>query len=328
MEEAIGLNMEGVKKRIYHGGTGDLPKFITGSKVTFHFRTLKCDSDRTVIDDSKKVGVPMEIIIGNMFKLEVWEMLLASMRIEEVAEFWCDVTHTGMYPLVAKSLRRIAEGKDPTDWHVHTCGLANMFAYHTLGYEDLDELQKEPQPLIFIIELLKVESPSMYKRETWALNNDEKLKAVPVLHGEGNRLFKLGRYDDATNKYREALICLKNIQTKEKPWEVPWMKLEKMINTLILNYCQCLLRMEEYYEVLEHTTDLIQRHPGLVKAYFLRAKANSEVWNEAEAKKDFEKVVDLDPTMSRQVKKEIRMLETRMQDKEEEEKLKYKNLFP
>ncbi|KAM4702233.1 aryl-hydrocarbon-interacting protein-like 1 [Discoglossus pictus] len=328
MEEAVLQNIEGVKKKIYHGGTGELPKFLTGSKVTFHFRTLKCDDDRTVLDDSKKVGVPMEIIIGNMFKLEVWEILLTSMRIGEVAEFWCDVIHTGLYPLVAKSLRRIAEGKDPTDWHMHTCGLANMFAYHTLGYEDLDELQKDPQPLIFVIELLKVESPSMYKRETWALSNDEKMKAVPVLHGEGNRLFKLGRYEDATNKYREAVICLKNIQTKEKPWEVPWMKLEKMINTLVLNYCQCLLRMEEYYEVLEHTTDLIQHHPGLAKAYFIRGKANAEVWNEAEAKADFEKVLEMDPTMSRIIKKEIIMLEGRMQEKEEEEKLKYKNLFP
>ncbi|KAM8977343.1 aryl-hydrocarbon-interacting protein-like 1 [Pelodytes ibericus] len=327
MEEVIRLNMEGVRKKIYHGGTGDMPTFITGSKVTFHFRTLKCDDEATVLDDSRKVGVPMEIIIGNMFKLEVWEMLLTSMRIGEVAEFWCDVTHTGLYPLVSKSLRRIAEGKDPTDWHMHTCGLANMFAYHTLGYDDLDELQKDPQPLIFVIELLKVESPSMYKRETWALNNDEKLKAVPLLHGEGNRLFKLGRYEDAINKYREAVICLKNIQTKEKPWEVPWMKLEKMINTLVLNYCQCLLRTEQYYEVLEHTTDLIQHHPGLMKAYYIRGKANAEVWNEAEAKSDFDKVLELDPGMSRMVKKEIRMLESRMQDKEEEEKLRYKNLF-
>lgn len=32
----------------------------------------------------------MEIIIGNMFKLDIWETLLASMRIGEVAEFWCD----------------------------------------------------------------------------------------------------------------------------------------------------------------------------------------------------------------------------------------------
>ena len=58
--------------------------------------------------------------------------------------------------MLSRSLRQVAEGKDPTSWHVHTCGLANMFAYHTLGYEDLDELQKEPQPLVFLIELLQV----------------------------------------------------------------------------------------------------------------------------------------------------------------------------
>lgn len=32
----------------------------------------------------------MEIIVGKMFKIEVWEILLTSMRIGEVAEFWCD----------------------------------------------------------------------------------------------------------------------------------------------------------------------------------------------------------------------------------------------
>lgn len=61
-----------------------------------------------------------------------------------------------MYPLVSKSMRRIADGKDAVDWHVRTCGMANMFAYHSLGYVDLDELMKEPKPLFFILELLKV----------------------------------------------------------------------------------------------------------------------------------------------------------------------------
>lgn len=59
-------------------------------QVTFHFRTQLCDDERTVIDDSKVVGTPMEIVIGNMFKLDIWETLLSSMRISEVAEFWCD----------------------------------------------------------------------------------------------------------------------------------------------------------------------------------------------------------------------------------------------
>lgn len=28
--------------------------------------------------------------MGKMFKMEVWETLLMSMRVGEVAEFWCD----------------------------------------------------------------------------------------------------------------------------------------------------------------------------------------------------------------------------------------------
>ncbi|XP_014069893.2 aryl-hydrocarbon-interacting protein-like 1 [Salmo salar] len=327
MDGTMLLGVEGIKKTILYGGTAEMPRFITGTKVTFHFRTQLCDDDRTVIDDSKVAGVPMEVVIGNMFKLEIWETLLTSMRIGEVAEFWCDVTHTGLYPLVAKSLRRIAEGKDPVDWHIHSCGMANMFAYHTLGYDDLDQLQKEPQPLYFVLELVKVQQPSEYDRESWALNDEERLKAVPLLHGQGNKLYKQGRYQDATNKYKEAIVCIKNIQHKEKAWEAPWLKLEKMGNMLTLNYCQCLLRMEEYYEVIEHTSDIINQHPGEMKAFYVRGKAHIEVWNEAEARADFERVLDLDPGMKKAVKKDLGVLNMRMEEKNEEDKVKYKGMF-
>lgn len=60
----------------------------------------------------------------------------------------------------------------------------------------------------------QVEAPGEYQRETWNLNNQEKMQAVPILHGEGNRLFKLGRYEDASSKYQEAIVCLRNLQTK------------------------------------------------------------------------------------------------------------------
>ncbi|KAJ3590659.1 hypothetical protein NHX12_008608 [Muraenolepis orangiensis] len=328
MEETLMLGVEGLRKTILHGGTGDMPRFITGAKVTFHFRTQLVNEERTVIDDSKVTGTPMEVVVGNMFKLEIWETLLCSMRIDEVAEFWCDTIHTGLYPLVSKSMRRIAEGKDPVDWHIHTCGMANMFAYHTLGYDDLDELMKEPKPLYFILELIEVQQPSEYNRETWALNDVERLKAVPVLHGQGNKLYKLGRYQEATQKYKEAVVCIKNIQTKEKAWEVPWLKLEKMGNTLTLNYCQCLLRMEEYYEVIEHTSDIINQHPGNEgKAFYLRAKAHMEVWNEEEARQDYTRVLDLDPGMKKQVKKELGVLSMRMEEKNLLDKAKYKGMF-
>lgn len=60
-------------------------------------------------------------------------------------------------------------------------------------------------------------------------------------------------------------VCVLCIPNQEKAWDAPWMKLEKMANTLTLNYCQCLLRTEEYYEVIEHTSDIINQHPGMSK---------------------------------------------------------------
>lgn len=63
---------------------------LSPGQITFHFQTLKDNFERTVIDDSREAGIPMEIIVGKMFKMEIWETLLSSMRAGEVAEFWCD----------------------------------------------------------------------------------------------------------------------------------------------------------------------------------------------------------------------------------------------
>ena len=36
MDVSLLLNVEGVKKTILHGGTGELPSFITGSRVSIY----------------------------------------------------------------------------------------------------------------------------------------------------------------------------------------------------------------------------------------------------------------------------------------------------
>lgn len=72
--------------------------------------------------------------------------------------------HTGLYPIVSKGMRLIAQGKDPLEGQRHMCGMGNMFHYHSTGYPELDELMRTPQPLIFIMELLQVRPRS--KTET------------------------------------------------------------------------------------------------------------------------------------------------------------------
>lgn len=70
--------------------------------------------------------------------------------------FFSTTQHTALYPLVSQSLRNISAGKDPLEGQRHCCGIAQIHSHHSLGHKDLDELQANPQPLVFTIELLEV----------------------------------------------------------------------------------------------------------------------------------------------------------------------------
>lgn len=58
----------------------------------FHFQTRLCDEEKTLLDDSRKMGPgkPIELVLGKKFKLEVWEAIVQKMAINEVAEFTVD----------------------------------------------------------------------------------------------------------------------------------------------------------------------------------------------------------------------------------------------
>ncbi|XP_072106342.1 AH receptor-interacting protein isoform X5 [Mobula birostris] len=263
-ERALMLEADGIVKRILHVGTGPLLDFVNGTKATFHYQTMRCDADRTLVDDSRDRGKPMELIIGKQFKLPVWETIISSMRQGEVSEFQCDT---------------------------------------------------------------KAEEPGSYEQEAWAMSDEEKLAAVPHIHEEGNRLFKAGRVQEATKKYHDAIACLKNLQMKERPGDEQWLALDAMITPLLLNYCQCKMVSEEYYEVIEHCTAILNKYEDNVKAYFKRGKAQGAVWNEVEARKDLSKAAMLDPSLASLVSRELRQIEEKIRKKEQEEKSRYRTLF-
>ncbi|XP_023566246.1 AH receptor-interacting protein isoform X2 [Octodon degus] len=262
------LREDGIYKRVIQEGRGELPDFQDGTKATFHYRTLHSDNEDTVLDDSQARGKPMELIIGKKFKLPVWETIVCTMREGEVAQFLCDTKHVVLYPLVAKSLRNIAAGKDPLEGQRHCCGIAQMHEHSSLGHADLDALQQNPQPLIFHISMLK-----------------------------------------------------------EQPGSPDWIQLDQQITPLLLNYCQCKLVAKEYYEVLDHCSSILNKYDDNVKAYFKRGKAHAAVWNAQEAQADFAKVLELDPALEPIVNRELRALESRIRQKDEEEKARFRGIF-
>lgn len=74
--------------------------FKPGTKVKFHFETKRKDNGK-VIDDSRKVNKPMELVIGKKFKLEVWEVIVQKMALCEVAKFTCDQSVSKTYICMA-----------------------------------------------------------------------------------------------------------------------------------------------------------------------------------------------------------------------------------
>ncbi|XP_074854259.1 AH receptor-interacting protein isoform X1 [Carettochelys insculpta] len=321
------LRADGIAKRLVQEGRGPMSDYRDGTKATFHYRTMLADGEHRVLDDSRACGKPMELIVGKKFKLPVWETIVSTMREGEQAEFLCDTKHVVLYPLVAKSLRNIAAGKDPLEGQRHCCGIAQMHEHHSLGYPDLDDLQQNPQPLIFAIDMLKVEAPGSYQQDPWAMTDEEKLQAVPLIHEEGNKLYREGKVTEAAAKYYDAIACLKNLQMKEQPGSPDWIQLDLKITPLLLNYCQCKLLCEDYYEVLDHCSSILNKYEDNIKAYFKRGKAHAAVWNTAEAQADFAKVLALDPSLGPVVAKELRSLEARLRQKDSEDKIRFKGIF-
>ncbi|KAL3856858.1 hypothetical protein ACJMK2_011569 [Sinanodonta woodiana] len=325
------LQALGIRKTILHGAPGSSPDYQDGTKLIFHYKTTKCDDERSVIDDSRKHERPMELVLGKKFKLEIWETLLKTMKPKEVAEFWVDKKLVDMYPIVSKSLRDIfLKKKNHSHDHEHDkphcCGMMAL-AEKGIGHDDLDELIKNPQPLIFILELIRVEEPGSYEKDAWQMSDEEKVATVPKLREEGNALYGNKKYKEAEEKYALAIGILEQLIIKEKPGDEEWNKLEDIKLPLLLNYSQCKLLLEDYYPVIEHTTTVLKRDPDNVKALYRRAKAHVGAWNPEDARKDFERILQIDTKLASAVKKELKLLEDKQKAKDEEDKQKLQGMF-
>lgn len=208
--------------------------------------------------------------------------------------------------------------------HEHSCGLS---AFKSTGYDDLDELMKTEQDLIFEIELLKVELPGDYKKEAWQMDLSEKLEAIPKYREEGNALYGKKKYKEAAAKYAEALGCLEQLCIREKPRDEEWNKLDKMKIPFLLNYAQCMLLEKDYYKVIEHTSTVLDKDIDNVKALYRRAKAHVGAWNPEKAREDFKRAAEIDPTLQRTVKKELENIDRLVKEHNAEDGRKLKAMF-
>lgn len=96
--------------------------------------------------------------------------------------------------------------------HHHCCGM--MLQNQGLGYKDLDSLLAKSSDLEFTLELLSVQLPEQYDKESWQMADDEKLQKVGDLRNEGNASYKKQEYAKAEECYRMAVGLIEQLMLK------------------------------------------------------------------------------------------------------------------
>jgi AH receptor-interacting protein len=309
-----------IKKETVYVGSKYIP-LKAGCKVKFHYETKRADNQK-IIDDSRKTNKLFELVLGKKFKLEVWEVIVQKMSLNEVARFHVDKSLVQQYPFISKTIRDAY--KKPEEKR-HCCGMT--LQNEGLGYADLDELFKHPCDLIFTIEVTSIELPEEYEKESWQLNETEKLQSIDDFRIKGNEFFKRNQFTQAEESYSKALGIVEQLMLREKPKDEEWMELARMKIPLLLNYSQCKLVQKEYYRVIECCTEVLSYEPDNLKALYRRCKGHIGAWNVQKAEEDSSRIIEIDPSLKPTINKELNALKEKIKSHEDKSKSNYRKLF-
>jgi len=196
-----------------------------------------------------------------------------------------------------------------------------------IGYDDLDVLFHSPCDLVFTLEVLSIDLPEEYEKESWQLNEDEKLLQIEEYREKGNDLFKQNKFKQAEEFYSKALGILEQLMLREKPKDEEWIVLAKRKVPLLLNFSQCKLLQKDYYRVIECCTEVLTYEPDNLKALYRRGKGHVGAWNPELAQDDFYRCIALDPALKTTITKEINSLKEKIKSYEEQDKSNFRKLF-
>lgn len=173
--------------------------------------------------------------------------------------------------------------------------------------------------LTYEVELVEFEK----EKETWDMDNTEKIEAAGKKKEDGNALYKDGKYARASKKYEKAVkfIDYDSSFSDEQKKEAKALKA-----SCYLNDAACKLKLKVYNEAAKLCTKVLELESRNVKALFRRAQAYIETADTDLAEADIRKALEIDPS-NRDVKLAYRTLKQRQIEYNKKEAKMYGNMF-
>lgn len=172
--------------------------------------------------------------------------------------------------------------------------------------------------------IYEVELVSFVKdKESWDLNNSEKIEAAGTKKEEGNALFKLGKYARASKRYEKAA---KFIEYDTSFSEDEKKQSKQLKITCNLNNAACKLKLKDYKQAEKLCTKVLELDSRNVKALYRRAQAYTQLADLELAEVDIKKALEIDPE-NRDVKLTYKTLKEKIKEINKKDAKFYSNMF-
>jgi len=160
-------------------------------------------------------------------------------------------------------------------------------------------------------------------KESWQLDGEQKVEQARILKDKGTIFFKEGKFDMASNKYNKIIelleheISLKDEKENER---------KSLLQAGRLNLAMCSLKQSKWIEARNLCDKVLEENPEVAKAYFRRGEALFNLNDHELAKRDFTKVLELDPE-NKAARNKVAICQHQIKAQRDKEKRTFANMF-
>mmetsp|Transcript_145378 Transcript_145378/g.279022 ORF Transcript_145378/g.279022 Transcript_145378/m.279022 type:complete len:679 (-) Transcript_145378:39-2075(-) len=144
--------------------------------------------------------------------------------------------------------------------------------------------------VVFDLEMLDFDKD----KEMWAMSNEEKVGLGMLRKQMGGELFKSKRFELALEKYNKCMEIINQADSKKDRPELA-ARGAQLKQLALLNKAACYLQLNDPTNALSTCNMVLKEDRNNVKALFRRAKAHFSRGEHADALRDLERVIELDP---------------------------------